>query len=383
MRGEPFDIQLLDYITGHLADAEYERMREWIEEEEAHRDYYERFYLEYLRQRWYFRARLIREKGRRRYAIRGWRRRVARYVIPLAASVVLLLGVFWGYQSGMWERGPGPVVATSGDIVPGTLKAKLMVDEEQVIPLDDNTSDVVEIAGVQPFVKTPGNIDYRGNEERSLYVRHHLLIVEKGGEYAITLEDSTFVQLNSASTLGYPVVFTGNERRVKLSGEAYFRVKSNQEIPFIVEVGDISIQVTGTEFNVNTHKKNQIETVLVTGSVDIIKDTCRYPLKISQKATYMIDSKEVIVEPVEIDTYVAWKNGDIIFVDERLEDIMYKLSLWYDFEVFYAQPEVKDILLSGDMMKYDRIENLLYFFENSSGIVFEITGRKIVVSMKK
>jgi ferric-dicitrate binding protein FerR (iron transport regulator) len=150
-----------------------------------------------------------------------------------------------------------------------------------------------------------------------------------------------------------------------------------------VEVGEISVQVTGTEFNINTHKRNQVETVLVEGSVNIIKDSRSYPLKFSQKATYIIDSEEIIVESVDVDKYIAWKNGDIVFIDERLEDIMHKLSLWYDFEVSYAQPEVKDILLSGDMMKYERIENLLYFFENSSGIVFEIKGRTIVVKMRE
>jgi ferric-dicitrate binding protein FerR (iron transport regulator) len=381
MENEVLDIQLLDYITGHLTGEEHEHVRAWIDEDDAHRVYYEQFYLGYLRQRWFFRERLICKRESRRYLVSRKRRRVARYAIPLAASVTLLVFFLLGYRSGVWEK-KTRLLAASEEIVPGTFKAKLLLDAARVIPLDEDSPGSIEINGTQAFVKTPGNIDYRGNEATSPFVSNHLLIVERGGEYAITLEDSTVVRLNSASTLGYPVVFTESERRVKLSGEAYFWVKSNKDIPFIVEVGDISIEVTGTEFNVNTHKTNQVETVLVTGSVDIIKDTCRFPLKFSQKATYMTDSQEIIVETVEVDKYIAWKNGDIVFVDERLEDIMYKLSLWYDFEVSYTQPEVKDILLSGDMMKYDRIENLLYFFENSSGVVFEITGKKIVVSSK-
>jgi ferric-dicitrate binding protein FerR (iron transport regulator) len=378
MEEEEIDVQLLDYITGHLSAEGQARAREWIEKDEACREYYEQFHVGYLRQRWYFREQLIRGNRERARGYAGKRRRVARYALLVAASVVLFLGSLV-YRAGVTGRGEGVGEA----IVPGTLKAKLMVDPGRVISLGDDVAGIIEIdGGGKVLMKARGSIDYRGNEARSSRVQQHVLMVGKGGEYSITLEDGSVVQLNSASTLSYPVAFTGDERRVRLSGEAYFRV-SPGDAPFVVEVGDIRVRVTGTEFNVNTHKKNQVETVLVAGSVDVIKDTCRYPLALSQKATYVIDSGEVIVETVEVDKYIAWKNGDIVFVDERLEDIMYKLSLWYDFEVYYAQPGVKDILLSGDMMKYDRIENLLYFFENSSGAVFEITGKRIVVSMQE
>ncbi|MDR0545010.1 MAG: FecR domain-containing protein, partial [Odoribacteraceae bacterium] len=253
MGDENLDIQLLDYITGHLSDAEQARVRARIEGDESHRAYYEQFQVSYLQQRWYFREQLIREKKARRYRRR--RIRATRYAALLAASIALFFGAR-AYRVAVLDR-EEKVVTTSKEIVPGTLKAKLMVDAGHVISLGDRTLDMIEIdGGGQISVKIPGNIDYRGNETKVSRARNHVLIIEKGGEYTVTLEDGSIVQLNSASTLSYPVVFTGDERRVRLSGEAYFRVTPGKDAPFIVEVEDLCIRVTGTEFNVNTHKKN-------------------------------------------------------------------------------------------------------------------------------
>jgi ferric-dicitrate binding protein FerR (iron transport regulator) len=237
MNYEISDIQLLDYITNHLTDEEQEHVRRWIEKDRVHQEYYEQFYLDYLRQRWYFRKQLVHGKESRKYIIQNKKRYIGWYVISSAVSIMLLLGVFWGYHVSFPGKTDKEVVTVNKDIMPGTSRAKLMTDTEKIISLDEDLFNIIEIDEEQAFVKTPGNIDYRRNDMISSYVPNHLLIVEKGGEYSITLEDSTVVWLNSASTLGYPVAFTGNERRVRLSGEAYFCVKPDKDVPFIVEIG--------------------------------------------------------------------------------------------------------------------------------------------------
>ena len=210
----------------------------------------------------------------------------------------------------------------------------------------------------------------------------HRIVVPRGGEYKMELGDGTKIWLNSDSEISYPVQFAEDKRAVTLRGEAYFEVSKDESRPFIVNVEQMTVKVYGTKFNVNSQMKGIVETVLVEGRVGIIADDKEIILLPKQKAVYDQEKGDVYVQNVDITSYVAWKDGNFVFDNASLGAIMDKLSLWYDVDVFYGNDEVRNVHLSGDMVRYKEIQNLLYFFEQISDVKFEIKGRTIVVNYK-
>ena len=204
------------------------------------------------------------------------------------------------------------------------------------------------------------------------------LEIPRGGEFKIKLADGTEVWLNAETELRSPTVFSSLERRVKLQGEGYFKVAKNEKQPFIVEVGDIEVKVYGTQFNISTQNKDNIETVLVSGSVSIRHHDQETHLNPSQKAAYTSSGK-LTIEEVDVLPYITWKDGNFMFQNESLESIMNKLARWYDLDVFYLNEQTKNIHLSGMMTRYKEVSELFHYFEKISTARFIIKGRTVTV----
>ena len=188
--------------------------------------------------------------------------------------------------------------------------------------------------------------------------------------------------MNSESELVYPILFVGDKRIVKLRGEAYFKVRADAERPFIVDVDGVEVRAVGTEFCVNTRKENKVESVLVEGKVNVRKGDDGVMLQPNQLAVYDVRTNRIEVKNVDVRKYIDWKNGDFVFSGDRLEEVMDKLSLWYDCKVFYQNADLKDVRLSGDMKRYGEVEEFLHFLEISTGARFEVQGKTIIVGSK-
>lgn len=214
-------------------------------------------------------------------------------------------------------------------------------------------------------------------EEKGEDVMNRLL-VPRGGEFSLTLADGTCVWLNAETELLYPVRFNGKQRVVQLKGEAYFKVAKNQDMPFLVQVGDVAVKVYGTEFNMNTY--DGVETVLVTGAVSMNQGNREVMLKPNQKGVFDPSKGEILVENVNVLPYVAWKNGDFIFQNESLGSIMDKLSRWYGLEVFYQNGELRDVRLSGNLKRYKDVKELFHSFEKISDTHFKVQGNTVFIS---
>lgn len=172
---------------------------------------------------------------------------------------------------------------------------------------------------------------------------YNKIIVPRGGEFFLTLSDGTEVWLNADSELEYPVNFVADERAVKLRGEAYFKVKKDTTKPFRVTSGEYRLQVYGTEFNMNTYHQEEIQVVLVQGAVGFRANLSTPELRlkpnqlgVANELTGKTEIKEVDVYP-----YIAWKNQDVVFMNERLESIMEKIERWYDVNVFFQNDSLK------------------------------------------
>ena len=380
MNREEWDARLLAFWQNEpLDEKEREEIRHWLQESEQHRCYYRQLQKSYLRQRWIMREPLIRRKEERRYRLVARRRRIVRRWTVAAASVCLLIAI----GIGIYDRvQPGQVMpmAVNAQIEPGCAKAKLYLSSGEEVVLSKEPQSLTER---HTFIDVDGEgaVAYRKGGESSPEVGvYNRLVVERGGEYKLILSDGSEVWVNSATVLEYPVVFSGNRRIVKLNGEAYFKVQADSLRPFIVVVaGGMEVCALGTVFNVNTYAERFVESVLVKGKISVGKEDRRVTLRPAQLAVYDRETGQTDVKDVDIRKYVDWKSGEFIFSDDCLEEIMKKITLWYDCEVVFTDQSLKDMRLSGNMRRYDSVEKILHYLEITTGAKFAVKGRTIFV----
>ena len=174
----------------------------------------------------------------------------------------------------------------------------------------------------------------------------------------------------------------GRERRVILSGEAYFKVAHDTERPFVVETDLGNVRVYGTEFNVKRYMgEKEIKTTLVEGSVGFCKkDDKENYIKI--KPGFQISYENggnPVVQEVKVDNEIAWKSKQFRFERCPLNEIMNDVMRWYNVDISFSDETLKKLYFTGTLNRYAKIETLLRFFEEGCDIKFEIKGRSIVV----
>ena len=203
-----------------------------------------------------------------------------------------------------------------------------------------------------------------------------------GGEYFLTLSDGTRVFLNAASELKYPVEFVGGKRVVDLDGEAYFEVRKDSLRPFIVRVNGAEVTVLGTSFNVNTYGDDgQIYTTLVNGSVRILseKNGQEEVLTPGMQGVMNIQTGQLTVREVDVESYVAWREGRFVFRTMTLDLIMHQLQRWYDFEVFYQNPELKEYEFRGVIKRDMDLDKVLSVIKATTNVDFDVKGKVITI----
>lgn len=318
------------------------------------------------------------EKMRLMRKIRASRRRKL-YWLSAAASIMVVfsLSLFLWMNSGAFRaKNTGEPVAQKK----GQVELILSSGERMVLGTDSLRLGDREEAGILKdslrklsYVQAPVGGD--GQEEI-----FNTLVIPVGGLYELELSDGTWVWLNSVSQLRYPVQFMGKERKVYLSGEAYFDVKTDSLRPFIVESGGMNVRVYGTEFNVTAYRDEKLRTTLVQGKVGIKVDGEKeLLLRPGQMAEYDAQTKHLEVQEVNTYLYTAWKEGTFAFKDETIEEIMGRLSRWYDLNVFYANEEVKKQLYDGIIPQVKDFEDVLRMIEGTATIHFEIKGNTVIV----
>src|SRR5690606_29124747 len=158
----------------------------------------------------------------------------------------------------------------------------------------------------------------------------------RGGQFQVMLPDGSKVWLNAASSLRFPTAFTGKERNVEMTGEAYFEIVKDAKKPFKVSVNDMTIEVLGTHFNVNAYTdEKKMATTLLEGAVRLTKGTEKMALKPGEQAQWASGGNSFGITHPELDQVVAWKNGYFRFNGDNIVDIMKQLSRWYDIDAVY------------------------------------------------
>ena len=377
-------------IEGKLSVVEEERFEAWLKEGQEHREYYERMRRMYQQENvqdvgiggiqdvWAVFEKRV--QGQRKIE----RKRRWMWVMSAAAAVAIVLCccLFVYYRANTEQK----VNVAVQKIVPGQYNAVLEMADGSTYQLGEQQYSLQEKTGNQIKVDST-LLSYLPVNKRSDVLQdivYNKLSVPKGGEYRIELEDGTKVWINSASRLRYPVVFSSNSREVYLEGEAYFEVQRDVDRPFIVHSGEQKVTVLGTSFGISCYASEANDyTTLVSGKVkvDFERGKQSFMLEPGMQVAYIKESGIAIEKKVDVAEFVAWKNGKYIFNQKRLEDILSTLSRWYDFEVFYRNEDVKEVLFSGELRRFDDFSYLLRLIERTSDVKFVI-DKKVVQVMR-
>lgn len=299
-----------------------------------------------------------------------------------AAAIILLFGS--GVYLYLNHSSPKKIIAgvarqkpVNNDVpAPANSKAVLTLSDGSKIELDSTGNGILARQGNVQIVKQgDGQITYNGTGNEDLY---NTLNVPRGSKVVtIKLSDGTQVWLNSESSLRYPASFKGIERKVEITGEAYFEVAHNAAMPFIVKKDALEIKVFGTHFNMNTYDDEEINKVtLLEGSVQISISNHQTLLKPGQQAQIKEDIK--LVNGVDIEEVMAWKNGKFQFGEKAdLNLIMKKIARWYDVDVEYEGGPIRQ-QFGGEMPMDSNLSQVLEILK-TSGVNFTIDGKKVIV----
>lgn len=266
------------------------------------------------------------------------------------------------------------------DAVPGGNKARLTLATGAVIALDNAKNGWVakQKNGMVRKAKD-GELLYESSSSRPADIpEFNTITTPRGGQYMVILPDGSKVWLNAASSLKFPVAFTGNERKVELTGEAYFEIFKNKQKPFKLTVNGAVIEVLGTHFNVMAYNdESALRTTLLEGSVKISKNDRSRLLKPGQQAE--IDKQNVIsISEADTEQAMAWKNGYFKFDRANIQTIMRQLSRWYDIDVVY-EGKIPDDEFVGKIRRSVNVSEVLRVLELNN-IHFKIKDKKIIVT---
>lgn len=318
-----------------------------------------------------------------------------------AAAILVLLGAGAWYfffnsttnKVGQPDQAQTTTPAKTG-IVPGGNKAILTLADGSMIVLNEVVDGAITQQGNTTVSKKNNKLEYlpaTTHQQQALI--YNTVNTPRGGQYQLTLPDQTRIWLNAESSIRFPVAFTGNERRVEITGEVYFEVTENQSMPFKAVIasdlksgaagrGRGEVEVVGTHFNIMAYDNEpSIQTTLLKGSVKVAKGAATRLLKPGQQATISNepsgnDNIKVSTMPNPEDL-VVWKDG--YFTEGNAASVMHQVARWYDVDIAYAG-KIPDIQLEGKLSRDSKIESVLRLLD-ANGIRTELqeNERKIIV----
>ncbi|WCT09890.1 FecR family protein [Mucilaginibacter jinjuensis] len=303
--------------------------------------------------------------------------------VAAAATVLLFLSVGLYFMFNGASYGPHAVVYKT-DIKPGANTAILTLASGKTIELTGAKNGELASDGNAVISKAAnGEVVYHikdtTNENQLAY---NTMATPRSGQYHLVLADGTNVWLNAESSIKYPTVFSGNERKVEITGEAYFEVAHNAAKPFRVVTKGQVVEVLGTHFNVNAYTDEPvIKTTLLEGSVKVTQNQNTAMLIPGQQAQVNGGAGNAaikVIEHADTDEATAWKNGLFQFNKASIESIMRQAARWYNVEVSYSDNKKPVKTFTGNISRNSNLSQLLEIL-SYTGSRFEIDGKKIIV----
>nr|WP_121271954.1 FecR family protein [Pedobacter schmidteae] len=270
------------------------------------------------------------------------------------------------------------------DIAPGGNKAFLTLSNGKRLSLTDAANGhILKNSGLQITKTAEGQLVYTVSRDGAGSIEKpgfNEIETPRGGQYQVNLPDGTKVWLNAASSLRYPTRFTGKDRIVELKGEGYFEVAKDVKRPFIVKSDRQQVEVLGTHFNINSYPEEEsTHTTLLEGSVKVHTDIQGKTVLLKPGQQSKIEGDKVDVENADIESVLAWKNGDFFFKGDDIKTVMNKVSRWYDVTVVY-KGNFSGLKFGGLISRSKNISSVLNIMESTGKVHFKIEAKTITVS---
>lgn len=328
----------------------------------------------------------------------GWRKICEKCGMREEQKKILKIGGYWKYVAAVVVLGVGIWMLSTDRMEPETEFAKLEVIDQPVVArntmsvqLKLQNGTVVDLGKNNEVLAIDGGIVARDSgtllsyeaKEGGNEAVYNEIYVPRGAGYRLKLSDGTIIHLNSMSRMRYPVKFIGKEREIELEGEAFLEVTKDPEHPFVVKTQSVDVKVLGTKFNISSYENDlMVRTTLVEGAVRVSSENgMQVVLKPDEQMVFHKKDKTAVVIPVDVKYYTAWIDGWFRFRDIRLEELMKVVMRWYDVEVVYADPEIKDYLFGCNFNRDYSIESLIRVFEQNGKVKIEQKD-KVLILMK-
>jgi transmembrane sensor len=327
-----------------------------------------------------------------------------RWAYIAAASIIIMIstGAYLWFRSSSSQKAnavPGIASRFKNDVAPGGDKAVLTLSDGSAIVLENTQNGTTFRQGGTKVNKEAFQLVYTTPvgvaAKEGMPLAYNTVSTPRGGQFRVVLPDGSKVWLNAASSLSFPVVFTGHERNVELSGEAYFEVapvklkEGNGKLPFRVSVNGMKVEVLGTRFNVTAYGNEEVvKTTLLEGAVNVVAIPTPHStltvhdaaLKPGQQSQLDKNGIKIINDP-DVNAAVAWKDGRFHFKDADIGSIMRQMERWYDAEVVYENNIDMSDHFVADIPRNVPASKLLELLELTNKVHFKIEGRKITVTL--
>ncbi len=303
----------------------------------------------------------------------------------VAASVLLVLGIGAAFllRNNFTNKANIQSAKTHfKNNIPSIQNVVLTLPNGQYVELRDFKDGDTITHGDVRIVNNKGNIVYLNKNNDAAIGGDNIVTTPSCKQFVLQLPDQTKVWLNASSSIKYPTVFSGKIRSVEITGEAYFEVTKNKKLPFVVIANEQKIEVLGTHFNINSYAQQaSIKTTLLEGSVKVSS------LKNQQNSVTLVPGQQSqlragnslqVVNNVDVNEILSWKNGMFMFNNAALTDIMQVIASWYDVKVLYKS-KIND-RYTFQVPNSISLEQLLSYLEKSSGVHFEIDNQTITIS---
>ncbi|MGN6493683.1 MAG: FecR family protein [Agriterribacter sp.] len=300
----------------------------------------------------------------------------------VAACALLVVAAFFFRSTGKQP----PVVhrpSDTGSAVavapPSAIKAILTLADGRQIPLDSITGENAIAQGTGSVQRnSTGGLVY-AQTTSSHQTLYNKVTVPRGSKIlSVVLSDGTKVWLNVESSLHYPVIFNEGDRKVSLTGEAYFEVQKNAGKKFIVESAGSVTEVLGTHFNINTYTAASEKITLLEGAVRVRNNAGAVrELSPGEQATAAPGNLQV-KKVGDIEAVMAWKNGLFKLNNAEISGIMQQLSQWYDVDVV-LKGNLKGKTFSGMISRNTQLSTVLEMLAMTKEVKFETKGKTITV----
>jgi len=401
-QNQHIDGLIILHLREELDEAGKGELEEWVSSSEENKELFERltdpaFLASNLKATDYINSaamlKEIRSRSNKVFFIGtgNWKKYVA-----AAAILMFIAGAyFWNHTNKNDVAVTKDIPGQKADVAPGHDGAVLKLSDGNTIVLDSAANGTLAKQGGTQVVKQGnGQLVYNSQTgEAQNETLYNELSTARGRKFQVTLPDGSNVWLNASSSIRYPVQFAANERRVEITGEAYFEVTHNTEKPFIVHVSvpggkvgwGADVRVLGTHFNVMAYPdEDAINTTLLQGAVKVISNNATALLTPGQQAqiaagnTRQGQQEIKVVKNADVDKAIAWKNGYFSFKNDNIEMLMKQIERWYDVDVVYKNKIPQTF--SGTIPSNVNVSDIFKILETTGSVHFKIEGKKIIIT---